>query len=395
MHRLESDLFNQKTKKISQFSGFLLFGLTLTLLTVGIVALFSVSGKFILGKENLVSSLMFRQFLWISMGLILCFVFSFIDYHRLIDNSFLLLSFGFFLLLLCFVPGIGHKVHGSSRWISLGGLNFEPSEFSKIFLSLFLAHMIAKKKQGVFLYASPDLVAFVVVSLFICLLMISGDLGSAFLYLLLYVLYLFLDDYPLKFILPTLGSGILVVLAVGLIMPERRSRLMAFLNMDQDIQGKSYQLWQSLIALGSGGMTGLGLGNSRQKMFYLPESTTDFIFPIIGEELGLIATLLIVGLYLAFVLTAGWISLFAPDKEGLMVGTALTSLIGMQALFNLGVVTGLLPNKGFPLPFISYGGSNLLFCLISVGILLNIHRQRSFEFRIYIEQKGAQRSINL
>ncbi|QDQ42648.1 cell cycle protein [Methylacidiphilum kamchatkense Kam1] len=130
-------------------------------------------------------------------------------------------------------------------------------------------------------------------------------------------------------------------------------------------------------------------------MFYLPESTTDFIFPIIGEELGLWATLLIVGLYLSFILTAGWISLFAPDKEGLMIGTSLTSLIGMQTLANLGVVTGLLPNKGFPLPFISYGGSNLVFCLMSVGVLLNIHRQRPPEFRIKIEEKGAQRSISL
>ncbi|WP_052250384.1 FtsW/RodA/SpoVE family cell cycle protein [Methylacidiphilum kamchatkense] len=391
----ELDLFHQKTKKINQFSGYLLVAIALTLLSIGIVALFSASGKFVLEKESQISSLMLRQFLWIAIGLFSCLVFSLIDYHKLLQLSIWLLILGFFLLILCFVPGIGHKVHGSSRWISIGGFNVEPSEFSKIFISLFFAHILSNaKKTGPF-FMSPFFTAFVTVGLFVSLLIVSGDLGSSLLYFMVFVLFLYLGGISLKWILPILGSGILIVLVIALLMPERRSRLLAFLAMDQDKEGKSYQVWQSLIALGSGGISGLGLGNSRQKMFYLPESTTDFIFPIIGEELGLWATLLIVGLYLSFILTAGWISLFAPDKEGLMIGTSLTSLIGMQTLANLGVVTGLLPNKGFPLPFISYGGSNLVFCLMSVGVLLNIHRQRPPEFRIKIEEKGAQRSISL
>ncbi|CAI9086023.1 cell division protein FtsW [Candidatus Methylacidiphilum fumarolicum] len=391
----EFDLFHQKTKKINQFSGYLLVAIALTLLSIGIVALFSASGKFVLGKESQISSLMLRQFLWIAIGLFSCLIFSLIDYHKLLQLSNWLLIFGFFLLILCFVPGIGHKVHGSSRWISVGGFNVEPSEFSKIFISLFFARILSDAKKKVLFFVSPFFTAFVTMGLFVSLLIISGDLGSSLLYFMVFVLFLYLGGISLKWILPILGSGILFVLIVALLMPERRSRLLAFLAMDQDKEGKSYQVWQSLIALGSGGISGLGLGNSRQKMFYLPESTTDFIFPIIGEELGLWATLLIVGLYLSFILTAGWISLFAPDKEGLMIGTSLTSLIGIQTLANLGVVTGLLPNKGFPLPFISYGGSNLVFCLMSVGVLLNIHRQRPPEFHIKVEEKGAQRSINL
>ncbi|TFE65753.1 cell division protein FtsW [Methylacidiphilum sp. Yel] len=391
----ELDLFYQKTKKINQFSGYLLVAIALTLLSIGIVALFSASGKFVLEKESQISSLMLRQFLWIAIGLFSCLIFSLIDYHKLLQLSSWLLILGFFLLILCFVPGIGHKVHGSSRWISVGGFNVEPSEFSKIFISLFFTRILSNAKKKSLFYMSPFFTAFVTVGLFVSLLIISGDLGSSLLYFMVFVLFLYLGGISLKWILPILGSGILFVFIVALLMPERRSRLLAFLAMDQDKEGKSYQVWQSLIALGSGGISGLGLGNSRQKMFYLPESTTDFIFPIIGEELGLWATLLIVGLYLSFILTAGWISLFAPDKEGLMIGTSLTSLIGMQTLANLGVVTGLLPNKGFPLPFISYGGSNLVFCLMSVGLLLNIHRQRPPEFRIKVEEKGAQRSINL
>jgi cell division protein FtsW len=391
----ELDLFYQKTKKINQFSGYLLVAIALTLLSIGIVALFSASGKFVLEKESQISSLMLRQFLWIAIGLFSCLIFSLIDYHKLLQLSSWLLILGFFLLILCFVPGIGHKVHGSSRWISVGGFNVESSEFSKIFISLFFTRILSNAKKKSLFYMSPFFTAFVTVGLFVSLLIISGDLGSSLLYFMVFVLFLYLGGISLKWILPILGSGILFVFIVALLMPERRSRLLAFLAMDQDKEGKSYQVWQSLIALGSGGISGLGLGNSRQKMFYLPESTTDFIFPIIGEELGLWATLLIVGLYLSFILTAGWISLFAPDKEGLMIGTSLTSLIGMQTLANLGVVTGLLPNKGFPLPFISYGGSNLVFCLMSVGLLLNIHRQRPPEFRIKVEEKGAQRSINL
>ncbi|QDQ42649.1 cell cycle protein [Methylacidiphilum kamchatkense Kam1] len=192
----ELDLFHQKTKKINQFSGYLLVAIALTLLSIGIVALFSASGKFVLEKESQISSLMLRQFLWIAIGLFSCLVFSLIDYHKLLQLSIWLLILGFFLLILCFVPGIGHKVHGSSRWISIGGFNVEPSEFSKIFISLFFAHILSNaKKTGPF-FMSPFFTAFVTVGLFVSLLIVSGDLGSSLLYFMVFVLFLYLGVFP-------------------------------------------------------------------------------------------------------------------------------------------------------------------------------------------------------
>jgi cell division protein FtsW len=161
-------------------------------------------------------------------------------------------------------------------------------------------------------------------------------------------------------------------------IPERRARLLAFMNPEQYRMSEGYQVWQALIAFGSGGTTGLGLGNSVQKMFYLPEAHTDFIFPIIGEELGVIFTLAVVFGFLLIALTGGYISYHAPDKTGVLLGVAVTSLICLQAGMNIAVVTALVPAKGIGLPFMSYGGSNLMMCMACVGILLNLHRQANY-----------------
>jgi cell division protein FtsW len=193
--------------------------------------------------------------------------------------------------------------------------------------------------------------------------------------------FLFCAGVKWRYILPLPLAGLGGLLLVALTMPERKARLLAFLNADthQNMVGKGYQQLQALIALGSGGLSGLGLGNSRQKMNFLPESTTDFIFPIIGEEMGLWISLAVVLSFLVLTLCSGWITLHAPDPTGVLLGTGITTLLALQAIVNLGVVTSLLPNKGLPLPFISYGGSNLMLCLLCVGILFNLQRQGIYE----------------
>jgi cell division protein FtsW len=183
----------------------------------------------------------------------------------------------------------------------------------------------------------------------------------------------------LLYLLPVPVFGMVGLIGISLFDHQRMSRWMAFLHPELYKDGAGYQQLQGLIALGSGGLSGLGLGNSLQKMYYLPEVNTDFVFPIIGEELGMWVTLAVVLAFLVLVLCSGWITIHAPDPSGVLLGTGITVMIGLQALMNLAVVTSLMPCKGIPLPFISYGGSNLLTCLAAVGILFNLHRQGIYQ----------------
>jgi cell division protein FtsW len=212
----------------------------------------------------------------------------------------------------------------------------------------------------------------------VLLLVKQPDLGSAAFVLVATAVVLFVGGAP---ILPLVVLGCLGVAGVGLIavsMPERLDRLVAFMNPEAHRQGGGYQVTQALIALGSGGIRGVGLGQSIQKMFYLPEAHTDFIFPILGEELGLVATLAVVLVFLMLTLCGGYIAGHASDLSAMALGMGVTALVGMQAVANLGVVTGLLPPKGVGLPFISYGGSNLVLCLGAVGILISLHREAKY-----------------
>ena len=190
---------------------------------------------------------------------------------------------------------------------------------------------------------------------------------------------IFVAGARLYYLLPLPVMGIAAVLYVAIHIPERLKRLGAFLDLENHKEGGGYQQWNGLIALGSGGVDGLGLGMGRQKFMYLPEAHTDFIFPTIGEELGLMFTLLIVFCYVLMIICGIAISLNARERFGMLFGIGITTILALQAAMNIGVTTAVLPNKGIPLPFISYGGSNLLFCLLGIGILLNIYRNGGTE----------------
>ena len=362
--------------------GYLLLITVLSLVALGIVMLFSISGKQAAEGTGAIYGALQKQGFWIIIGGIACATLSRWDYRWFTQRSVpILLGFGF-MLLLVFVPHLGRKINGSWRWIAVGGFTIQPSEFVKWAVILFVAFWLGKNQrrlrtswQGM---GVPCLVALGAVAI----LVVSHDLGSAALICAVLTVMLFIAGAPKRYLapIPLLSFGAL--LGIAILMPERRARLLAFLHPEASKSGKGYQVFQGLIAFGSGGPEGLGLGNSRQKMYYLPESQTDFIGCITGEELGLWVMLAVVFAFLIVLLCSGWISLHAPDPTGVLLGVGLTTLMALQTMVNLGVVTALLPNKGLPLPFISYGGSNLLLCMMCIGMLFNLQRQGVYEPKV-------------
>jgi cell division protein FtsW len=320
-----------------------------------------------------------KQFVWLGLGGIACVFLSRYDYQKLLRHAPWVLGIACVMLLLCLIPHIGVKVNGSPRWLRLAGWTYQPSEFAKLALILFLSWWMGKnqRRAGEFLkgFFWPILCAAPVFFLMVR----QQDYGTTSILLAILVAILFCSGTRLLYLLPVPVLGLLGIVVISLFNPQRMARWMAFLHPDQFRDGAGYQQWQGLIALGSGGLSGLGLGNSLQKMYYLPEVNTDFVFPIIGEELGMWMTLAIVAAFLVLMLCSGWITIHAPDPAGVLLGTGLTVMIALQALMNLAVVTSLMPCKGIPLPFISYGGSNLLTCMAAVGILFNMHRQGIYQ----------------
>jgi len=282
------------------------------------------------------------------------------------------------LVAISLVPGLGKSVKGSARWIPLGPFAVQPGEMLKLATVLLAAAWVKWKGPKMKLAWDGLILPFLILLLPVLLLVKQPDLGSAAFVMAAAAVVLFVGGAP---IFPLLMIGVLGLIGVGLVavsMPERMDRLVAFMNPEAHRQGGGYQVTQALIALGSGGTRGVGLGQSIQKMFYLPEAHTDFIFPIVGEELGLLATLGVVFLFLMITLCGGYIAGHAADLPAMALGMGVTALVGMQSVANLAVVTGLLPPKGVGLPFISYGGSNLVLCLGAVGILLSLHREAKY-----------------
>jgi cell division protein FtsW len=344
------------------------------MLVLGIVMLFSTSA---FAQDSHGDPVYFvkRQAIWLGVGLIACVVAAMVDYHWWQKTWFLWFLAAVVLLALCFVPPIGMKINGSWRWINLRFLSFQPSELAKLAAVVFLAHWFSKyaAQSGEFLRGF--IIPLLSVSVMLGLIAREVDLGSTALIAGTMLLMMFVAGTNLFYVGPLAGLGVIGMLWAATQMTERFGRIMAFLNLEKYKQDAGLQQWQALIAFGSGGVDGLGLGNGRQKMLYVPFAHTDFILPMIGEELGLRATLAIVLCYLLIILCGTIIAVQSRDRFGTLLGAGLVILIALQAAVNIGVTTSLLPNKGLPLPFVSYGGSNLVFCLVAVGILINIWRQ--------------------
>jgi cell division protein FtsW len=359
-------------------SAYILFLAVLGMLVIGIVMLFSTSA-FARSSHGDVYYFVKRQSLWLGIGLLGCAVAALVDYHFWQRTWWLWFALSLVTLALCFVPHLGLRINGSSRWVGIGPFAFQPSEIAKLAAVFFLAAWFARyEKSGNHLLLG-FVVPLAIVGTLLALIVAEVDLGTAALIGAMTFVIMFVagTNTVLLGLLSLGGFGGIVFVATQ--MSERMGRLTAFMEPEKYKQTDGLQQMQALIAWGSGGMEGLGLGNGRQKMLYLPYAHTDFIFPMIGEELGLRISLLVVFLFVVIVVCGTMIALHAKDRFGLLLACGVVSLLALQAAVNIGVTTSLLPNKGLPLPFISYGGSNLAACLFGVGLLLNIYRQAVLE----------------
>jgi len=357
-------------------SAYILFLAVLGLLVIGIVMLFSTSA-FARDSHGDVYFFVKRQAIWFGIGLVVCTFAALIDYHFWQRTWWLWFALALIALTLCYFPPLGMRINGSRRWVGLGQLTFQPSELAKLAAIFFLAAWFSRYEKAGNNAIYGFLFPLGTISLLAGLVLGEVDLGTtALLGTTAFVVMFIAGVNPLWLgIVSFAGLGAIVVVATQI--SERMGRLSAFLHPQNFKEDAGLQQMQALIAWGSGGMEGLGLGNGRQKMLYLPYAHTDFIFPIIGEELGLRFSLLVVFLFVVIIVCGIMIALHAKDRFGLLLGCGVVSLLALQAAVNIGVTTSLLPNKGLPLPFISYGGSNLVACLFGVGLLLNVYRQAS------------------
>jgi cell division protein FtsW len=343
------------------------------LIGIGIVMLFS-TGAFAHDSRGDMYFFVKRQSMWLVVGMAACVAGALIDYQWWRKTWGLVFAVAVVLLILCFIPPIGMKINGSWRWLNLGFMAFQPSELAKIASVFFLAWWFTKyekKTKSLFMgFVAPG----AVVSILLALIAGEVDLGTTALIGAVMFAVMFVAGTSLLWLVPLVLAGFGAVIYVALNIEQRTARLLAFLNPEQYRLSEGLQQWQALIAFGSGGFDGLGLGEGRQKMLYLPYAHTDFIFPMIGEELGLRFTLMVVFCFLLLCLAGCLVASQSKDRFGMLLGFGLVLTITLQAVVNIGVTTSLFPNKGMPLPFISYGGSNLVICMFMIGILINIHR---------------------
>lgn len=353
----------------------ILFLTVLILLSIGIVMVFSASYYQTMEKD-----LFFyvrKQLLWGLLSLIAMFSALKIDYTRWKGLASPIFIISIFFLILVLIPGVGKTIKGATRWIDLGFTNFQPSDLSKIALVMFFSRSLAIN-QNMLKHFLKGLVPYLIVLGIVGgLIMGEPDLGTTIALCGTAAIMLFAAGCRTGHFIFLGFLGLLAVVVLIMMAPYRLERIYGWLFPWEYMSDEGYQTVQSLFALGSGGLFGLGLGNSRQKLLYLPERHTDFIYAIIGEELGFIGASLVILLFLIFTWRGYKIALGCPEAFGSLLAVGITSMISLQAFLNIGVVTGALPVTGISLPFISYGGSSLLMFMASVGILLNISRYSS------------------
>ena len=359
-------------------SAYILFLAVLGLLVIGIVMLFSTSA-YARDSHGDVYFFIKRQAIWIGVGLVACIFAALMNYQFWQKTWWLWFAMALAALAFCYIPHIGMRINGSRRWVGYGPVTFQPSEFAKIATIIFLAAWFARREKPDGNVLSEFIIPLAIISVPAALVLGEVDLGTTALIGTTAFVVMFIAGINSLWLGGLAVAGLGGLLAVATQISERMGRLSAFLHPQNYKDDAGLQQMQALIAWGSGGMDGLGLGNGRQKMLYLPYAHTDFIFPIIGEELGLRFSLLVVFLFVVIIVCGIMIALHARDRFGLLLGCGIVSLLALQAAVNIGVTTSLLPNKGLPLPFISYGGSNLAACMFAIGVLVNIYRQGILE----------------
>ena len=348
-------------------AGIVLGLVVISLTFLGLVTLFSASQA----MHDAPSVLLRKQMIWLVIATFAGFLAMFANLNALRPYSFFLAGIAVLLLVAVLIPGIGTTVNGAQRWIDFGLMRLQVSEIGKLGLMFALAHHLANHRRNLDHVLQGYLIPCAILGLFCGLIILEPDFGTAFLCGAVGGTLLFLAGVRLKFLAPTVLFALILFALAIYNDPLRLERITSFLDVEGNRGDSSYQLWQGILAFGAGGFQGVGLGEGRQQMSFLPEAHTDFIFAIVGEELGFMFTAGVVVLFLALFLI-GVIQLKrAPDLYQYLLIMGALLFVTFQALINIGVVTGCLPTKGMSLPFISYGGSNLVFMFTLVGIILN------------------------
>lgn len=351
---------------------FVLFATIMLLVSIGVVMVYSASSYYSAFKFNDPEYFLKKQLLWACVGCVSMVIAIKIDYHIIKKYTGIIMVITVVLLLAVFAfPAI----NGAKRWIPLGFASIQPSEITKYTVVIFMAKSLDQKGEKVKEFLKGVFPYLLVSGFYAGLVLLEKNLSIASVIMIVTIIILF--AVGAKFLhLFAIGSALVAAVgALTILEPYRMARLMNFTNPFADSQGDGYQLVQSLLALGSGGVTGSGIGQSRQKCLYIPEPHTDFIFSIIGEELGLIGGAFIILLFIIFVWRGIKTAVTAKDIYGTILAVGITSIVAIQAIINMAVVTGSMPVTGVPLPFISYGGSALVFNMFAMGILLNVSRQ--------------------
>jgi len=379
----------------------LLLILVIMLVSLGIIMVYSAS--FVIAGHRFGDAYHFlkKQALAAALGIaFMCFLMR-MNYHRWQTLAIpLLVLSGVLLGLLFLLPGMRHEVGGSARWLRVSSFSFQPAELAKLALVIYLAHSLAKKEGRMKSFRVGLLPYIIVLGVLFALVLKQPDFGTGIVFAALVFLMLFAAGARLLFLSTAVAAAFPTLFCVATMANYRIERLLAFWNPWNDQDKAGFQIIQSFLAFGSGKLFGVGLGQGRQKLFYLPEVHTDFIFSIIGEELGLVGVAMVIGLFVFLIWRGFWASFRAPDLFGTYLALGITLLLAIQTLLNMGVVMGILPTKGLTLPFISYGGTSLMVNLMAVGILLNVssqggrlsdenHRRRRRDGRASLPSSGS------
>lgn len=348
---------------------------TAALISFGVIMIYSSSAVY--AYENFHDNFYFLKHHLASLflGVLFALYFMNVDIHILRKYSRPLMFVSFLLLIIVLIPGIGVSIGGARRWLKIGSVTFQPVELVKPIFLLYVADFLDRKSVKGYSLFGVFVPLLIIIGGVCGLVLLQPDLGSSFELGMLGILLLFLYGADIRHLLFILAASVPVLYYLVLSIPYRASRILAFVNPWKDPQGTGFQIIQSFVALGCGGLLGVGLGNSKQKLFYLPESHTDFLFSIIGEEFGLVGTALVVILF-AVLVWKGMTLAFRKDSEfSRLLALGISSTIGLEAAINIGVSVGVLPTKGLPLPFMSYGGTSLVIHMILLAMLLNIGRE--------------------
>lgn len=354
--------------KIGPYLMLLLPALGLCLL--GLLVLYS-AGR---GELSGASMYMKKQLIWLPLAVIGMLITWRLNLEALRKFAPWIALAGLVLLLAVLVPGIGKKVNGARRWIDLGLMNMQVSDLVKIIMVFVLAHYLAANQRYLTTFVRGFFLPCCLFGTVFILILLQPDYGTALLCAVVGACMLFLAGARMLYLIPTAIFGSILFAVAVFLDPVRMKRILSFLDIEANKADGAYQLWQGILAFGTGGVTGVGLGNGRQQMAFLPEAHTDFIFPIIGEELGFVFTLLVVVAFALITFTVIKNLARASNLFQFLLAVGALLLIVLQALINFGVVTGLLPTKGMSLPFISYGGSNLIAMFLCLGIIMNCFR---------------------